>query len=127
MFLWNPEQRARNLVHDQRLADEMLAVQPSEAEADVLMKNHYALARLAWQPRFFNPQLEKWLHRIDVPTHIVWGREDKLVPVAYAQAFASLIPEARVTIFPGCGHMPQIEKTDEFVRIAAAFCQERRP
>jgi pimeloyl-ACP methyl ester carboxylesterase len=127
LFLWSPEERTRNLVHDPALADQMLAVQPSEAEADVLMKNNYATARLAWQPRFFNPDLEKWLHRIDVPTHIVWGREDKLVPVAYAQAFASLIPEARVTIFPGCGHMPQIEKTDEFVRIAAAFCQERRP
>ncbi len=127
MFLWNPEQRARNLVHDQRLADQMLAVQPSEAEADVLMKNHYALARLAWQPRFFNPDLEKWLHRIDVPTHIVWGREDKLVPVAYAQAFAKLIPNARVTIIPDCGHVPHLEKTDDFVRIAAAFCQERRP
>lgn len=127
LFLWSPEERARNLVHDQALAGQMLAVEPSEAEADVLMKNNYATARLAWQPRFFNPDLEKWLHRIDVPTHIVWGREDKLVPVAYAQAFAKLIPGARVTILPECGHMPHIEKTDEYVRLAAAFCQERRP
>ena len=127
MFMWNPEQRARNLVHDQRLADQMLAVQPSEAEADVLMKNHYALARLAWQPRFHNPHLEKWPHRVDVPTHIVWGREDKLVPVAYAQAFAKLIPHSRVTIIPECGHMPHIEKTEEYVRLAAAFVEERRP
>jgi pimeloyl-ACP methyl ester carboxylesterase len=127
LFMWSPEQRVRNLVHDQRLAEQMLAVQPSEAEADVLMKNNYATARLAWQPRFFNPDLEKWLHRIDKPTHIVWGREDKLVPVAYAQAFAKLIPGARVTIIPDCGHMPHLEKTDEFIRVATAFCQERRP
>jgi len=127
IFMWTPEQRVRNLVHDQRLADQMLAVQPTEAQADVLLKNHYALARLAWQPRFFNPDLEKWLHRIDVPTHITWGRDDKLVPVAYAQAFAKLIPSARVTIIPDCGHLPHMEKTDAFARIVTAFCQERRP
>ena len=127
VFMWTPEQRVRNVVHDQRLADQMLSVQPTEAQADILLKNHYALARLAWQPRFFNPDLEKWLHRIDVPTHIVWGRDDKLVPVAYAQAFAKLVPSARVTIIPECGHLPHAEKTDEFVRVVSAFCQERRP
>jgi pimeloyl-ACP methyl ester carboxylesterase len=127
IFMWDPEERVRKLVHDQRVADTMLAVKPTEAEADVMMKNHYALARLAWQPRFFNPDLEKWLHRIDVPTHIVWGREDRLVPVAYAQAFAKLIPNARVTIIPECGHLPHREKADEYVRIVAGFCQERRP
>jgi len=127
IFLWSPEQRVRNLVKDQALADRMLAVQPSEAEADVTMKNHYALARLAWQPRLHNPQLEKWLHRVDVPAHIVWGRDDRLLPVAYAQAFAERIPKARVTIVPDCGHLPHMERTGEFVRIVSAFCQERRP
>ena len=39
IFLWSPEQRVRNLVHDQALADRMLSVQPSEAEADVTLKN----------------------------------------------------------------------------------------
>jgi pimeloyl-ACP methyl ester carboxylesterase len=126
VFLWSPEQRVRNLVHDPALAERMLAAKPSEAEADVLMKNNYALARLAWQPRFFNPHLRKWLHRIDVPTHIVWGREDRLFPVAHAEAFAALIPGAKVTVFPGCGHQPHLEKTDEFVRTVSAFCQERR-
>lgn len=127
VFMWSPEQRVRNLVHDPGLAERMLAVQPSEAEADVVMKNNYALARLCWQPRFFNPHLEKWLHRIDVPTHIVWGREDRLIPLAYAQAFAKLVPDARVTIIPDCGHLPHIEKADEYARIVSAFCQERRP
>lgn len=127
VFMWTPEQRVRNVVHDQRLAEQMLAMPVNEAVADVLLKNHYALARLAWQPRFFNPDLEKWLHRIDVPTHIVWGRQDKVIPVPYAQALAKLVPEARVTIFPDCGHLPHAEKTEEFVRTVSAFCQERRP
>jgi pimeloyl-ACP methyl ester carboxylesterase len=127
IFLWSPEERVRNLVKDQALAERMLSMQPSEAEADVMMKNHYALARLAWEPRFASSDLEKWLHRVDVPAHIVWGQDDKLLPVGYAQAFAARIPKARVTVLPDCGHLPHMEKTDEFVRIVSAFCQERRP
>jgi pimeloyl-ACP methyl ester carboxylesterase len=127
IFLWSPEERARNLVYDQRLADEALKAQPSAAEADVLMKNNYALARLAWQPRFFNPDLEKWLHRIDVPVHIVWGREDRLFPLAYGHALAKLIAGAKLSVIPECGHTPHIEKTEEYVRLATAFCEGRRP
>lgn len=124
IFLWTPEQRIRNLFHDQALAARMLALQPTEAEADIALKNHYALARLAWQPRFYNPHLAKWLHRIDVPTHIVWGREDKLIPVAYADALAKLIPGAKSTVIPDCGHLPQAEKTDEYVGMITEFCRE---
>jgi pimeloyl-ACP methyl ester carboxylesterase len=127
IFLWSPEKRVRNLVHDRRLAEQMLAVKPSEAEADIQMKNHYALARLAWQPRFFDPQLERWLHRIDVPTHIVWGKEDRLIPVAHAGAYAKRIPGAKVSVLAACGHLPHIEKTEDYVRLVSAFCLERRP
>ena len=112
---------------DQALAEARLAAPQTPEMVDVALKNKHTTARLAWEPRLHDPHLPKWLHRIDVPTHIVWGREDKLVPVAYAQAFAKLIPGARVTIIPDCGHLPHVEKADDYARIAAAFCQERRP
>ena len=41
-----------------------------------------------WQPRLYNPQLHKWLHRIDVPTLLVWGDDDKIVPAAYGEALS---------------------------------------
>ena len=44
------------------------------------MKNHLATAKLVWQPRIYDPHLDKWLHRIDVPTLLVWG--DERPPVA---------------------------------------------
>ena len=123
IFMWNPEQRARNLVHDQRLADQMLAVVPSEAEADVLMKNHYALARLAWQPRFFDPDLEKWLHRIDVPVRILWGREDRILPVGIGHELKRLMPKAELTVLERCGHLPHVEQMEEFCELVFRACR----
>ncbi|MFN0042501.1 MAG: alpha/beta fold hydrolase [Alphaproteobacteria bacterium] len=121
-FLWSPEEAIRNLIFDQAQAERMLAVAPSAADEDAQMKNRFATARLAWQPRMFNPHLAKWLHRIAVPAHIVWGREDRLIPVAYAAAWGERVPGTRVTIVPECGHLPHVEKPAALVAAVAGFC-----
>ena len=77
-----------------------------------MAQNRVAAARLAWQPRFFNPHLRKWLHRVTVPTRIVWGDRDGIIPPDYAAEFASLIPGAKVTMVPGTAHSPHIEKPE---------------
>ena len=74
-----------------------------EAE-DAALKNRTMTARLAWQPRNHDPQLRKWLHRIKVPTLLVWGADDRLFPPDYAFAFAQLIPGAKTVVLPQCGH-----------------------
>ena len=64
----------------QACADEMVARLLQPEFEDVNMKNRIATAKLAWQPRAYDPHLRKWLHRIDVPTLIVWGANDRRVP-----------------------------------------------
>jgi pimeloyl-ACP methyl ester carboxylesterase len=78
----------------------------------VLALNRVAAARLAWQPRFFNPQLRKWLHRVTVPTRIIWGDRDGIIPPDYAAEFQALIPGSTVTMVPGTGHAPHLEKPE---------------
>ena len=56
--------------------------------------------------------LERWLHRVRVPTLVLWGRDDKLFPSAYAKAWAERLPDSRVDIIPECGHRPHVEKAD---------------
>jgi pimeloyl-ACP methyl ester carboxylesterase len=51
---------------------------------DVMLRNRFTVAKLGWQPRWFNPDLEKWLHRIKLPSLIVWGDDDKIMPSANA-------------------------------------------
>jgi len=49
--------------------------------------------------------LERWLHRIDVPTLLVWGEADRLVPFAQAAVWAAAMPKATIKSFPGAGHL----------------------
>ena len=47
---------------------------------DVMLKNRFSAAKFGWQPRWFNPDLEKWLHRIKLPALVMWGDDDKILP-----------------------------------------------
>ncbi|GGI81140.1 alpha/beta hydrolase [Polymorphobacter multimanifer] len=52
------------------------------------------------------------LRKLDVPTVILWGREDRLIPVTVADWFAERLPNARVTVLDGVGHIPMEEAPD---------------
>jgi pimeloyl-ACP methyl ester carboxylesterase len=54
--------------------------------------------------------LGRRLHRIQVPTLIVWGREDVLVPVTYAKEFGSRITGSQVEVIDDCGHAVQVDQ-----------------
>lgn len=113
-FLWTQEEATRNLFADQSLAEKALSMPVADDELGRQMKNRFATAKLAWAPRFYDPHLHKWLHRIDVPTTILWGAEDQLIPAVYAERFRELIPGSTVQIFKNCGHVPQIEQPEAF-------------
>lgn len=119
VFLWPPEKRVRELYFDQGVAERVLAQPP--APQDTVDKNLYTLARLAWEPRLYDPHLSKWLHRIKVPLQIVWGEGDRLLAPGYAAEYKKLIPHARVDIVPQCGHLPQSEKPDAYLRLFREF------
>jgi len=125
-FLRTDEQRIRDFFHDQARADEMIARALRPELEDVAMKNRVATARLAWQPRGHDPHLAKWLHRIDLPTLIVWGAEDKLFPKDYATAYHKLIPGSQLVLVPECGHVPHLEKPKEFVFALTTFIDRMR-
>jgi len=120
-FMWSPEQFVRNLTHDPAVADAMLAQPVTEAQQFTAMKNRLATAKLAWQPRLYNPHLAKWLHRISVPTLIMWGDHDQIIPPGYGPAFRDLIRGSRLDVFANCGHVPHIEQTDAWVEKITGF------
>ncbi|MFL5046604.1 MAG: alpha/beta fold hydrolase, partial [Xanthobacteraceae bacterium] len=111
-FIWSPEETARNLFYDQSFAEKMLAQVPSEEEADRALTNRFMAAKLGWEPRWFNPSLERWLHRIKVPTLVLWGADDKFLPSRYAELWGERVPGAKVELIPRCGHLPHIEKAE---------------
>ena len=120
-FLTSDEQRIRDLFHDQELAEAVIAGSERPELEDAALKNRMMTAKLSWQPRNHDPHLRKWLHRIKVPTLLVWGDHDRLFPKEYALAYQRLIPGAKVVIIPNCGHLPHVEKGDEFAAELETF------
>jgi pimeloyl-ACP methyl ester carboxylesterase len=125
-FLCSDVERLRAFFYDPAKADAMIARMLTPELEDIAMKNRIATARLSWQPRNHDPHLHKWLHRIDVPTLLLWGADDRLFPPAYAYAWQQLIPGSTAVIIPECGHVPHIEKPDVFVSELTQFIDDMR-
>lgn len=64
---------------------------------------------------------EQEVHAVKAPTLVVWGKYDELANPAGADRLEKTIPGARKVIIDNCGHMPQLERADEFNRIVREF------
>ena len=93
----------------------------SDEEMVTLARNWDSLCLYAWRPHMYNPQLKQWLHRIAVPTLVLWGASDRIVTPEYGRAYAGLIPGAQFAAIDGAGHHPDLERPVEFVGHIAAF------
>jgi pimeloyl-ACP methyl ester carboxylesterase len=122
-FIWSPEETERNLVYDQAVAERAIAAGAAMTadEADRALVNRYAAAKLGWEPRWFSPALERWLHRIKVPTLVMWGAEDRLLPVQYAEVWRREVPDVTVEIIPACGHLLHVEQAEQVANRLLAF------
>jgi pimeloyl-ACP methyl ester carboxylesterase len=125
-FLMTEEHRLRAYFHDPKLADEMIQRVLRPENEDVNFKNQTTTARIVWQPRDYDPHLHKWLHRIDVPTHVIWGANDRLFPKEYGLAYQRLIPGSKLTIIPECGHVPQIEQRQALLAALEGFLEGKK-
>jgi len=125
-FLVSDEQRLQHFFYDPKKAEEMIARVLDPHVEDMALKNRAIVAKLSWQPRSHDPHLAKWLHRIDVPTLLIWGDTDRIFPREHALAYQRLIPGAKLVIVPECGHVPQIEQPDAFVAALESFIGGKR-
>lgn len=68
-----------------------------------------------------NSKLRGRLHRIDVPTLLLWGLQDRIVTPDYGRAYAAQIPGAKFALIDQAGHFPHIERPEEFARQVLSF------
>ena len=61
------------------------------------------------------------LLNLPLPTLLVWGRQDKIIPVKHAQQAAEQYPAMEVRIFQDCGHWPHMEQSEAFNEVVLAF------
>jgi pimeloyl-ACP methyl ester carboxylesterase len=78
-------------------------------------------AQLAWEPYMHNPTLDQHVKGLPVPTLVIWGDKDSILPASAVKAYANAIPGAKLEVLAGCGHRPEIERRDQFVKTLGRF------
>lgn len=110
---------AEIMFHDPSLAPNPADM--TDEQLQIVAANRTALGVYTWDPFMHNPRLRHRLHRIDVPTHFIWGASDRVVTVDYGRAFCKMINGATMTVIEKAGHAPQMEQPDKFVEAVLAF------
>mgnify|MGYP001174003459 CR=1 FL=1 len=119
-FILTPEQRTRLLFHDEKLAEQALTRTLSPEEQNYAAKNLVTLARLNWEC-YYNPKFPRLLNYITVPTCIISGENDRMIPAGYSQAYHKHIPGSQLHLIPECGHIPMVEQPAKCYEIIANF------
>ena len=83
-------------------------------------------ARLAWKPYMHNPSLPHLLEGVQgLPTLIIWGRDDRIIPLSAGQTYNRAISGSELLVFDNCGHRPEIEKTSVFFNSVRNFLAQQ--
>ncbi|HWP28833.1 MAG TPA: alpha/beta hydrolase [Chloroflexota bacterium] len=123
LFILSPEELQRLTWHDPSRAP---APPPSTPETMIAQARARAtVARLAWNPYFHNPKLPGRLGRIRVPTLILWGESDRLIPLEHGRRYQQLIPGAVLETIPECGHVILREQPERGARLIIDFITSR--
>lgn len=77
-------------------------------EAALRRPGTYAAALAAVRAMHYE-RLEPRYREITAPTLLLWGREDRVTPLAVGERLARDLPGARLVVYPRCGHFPMIE------------------
>lgn len=119
VFAMPAEEIAKLMFHDPSLAPKPADI-PDE-QLQMMASNRVALGVYTWEPFMHNPKLPQRMHRINIPTHFIWGASDGVVTVDYGRKFCALIDGATMTVIEEAGHSPQMEQPDRFVDAVLAF------
>jgi pimeloyl-ACP methyl ester carboxylesterase len=67
-------------------------------------------ARITWKPYMFSRQLIHLLPEIETDTHLLWGEHDRIVPLDVGKQYEEALPNARLEVIPGAGHLIELEE-----------------
>jgi pimeloyl-ACP methyl ester carboxylesterase len=94
---------------------------PPPERLEAALRGREAAARLLWNPHTQYRKLTSRLGRITTPTLVVWGAQDRVLPLPLGEAYQRGIPGATLTTIDACGHLPPMEQPERFARIVLDF------
>ena len=101
--------------------DTVVNRQLTPEEEAVQWRNREMTSRLCWKPYFHNPKLPAYLRGVKVPTLIVWGRQDAIIPLNCGELYQQALSNSRLHVIDRCGHSPALEKPQEFLPVVQEF------
>jgi pimeloyl-ACP methyl ester carboxylesterase len=107
-------------VADPAVLDRLYDSEPSTAQLEQWDINREMSFRVAWKPYMYNPTLPHLLGGIRGETLVVWGDQDRIVPLECGERYAALIPNARLEIVANCGHFVDFERPNELAAFIAS-------
>lgn len=114
----------------------MLFAQPWRAPAEFITEQHAlgwraghleaatATARALFDLNGQREILLNQLHTLTMPTLVIWGACDYVLPVYQAQTAVDRLPQGQLSLFPDCGHLPHVECPDQFTAVLTKFLTE---
>jgi pimeloyl-ACP methyl ester carboxylesterase len=121
LFRIPPEELTGRLVHRMETLLPHLPDDPHDVDFTVDRYREIRSTALMLWDHPFDRVIPRWLGRVDVPTLVVWGENDRLLPVELAPAWAALLPDASVATFPEAGHLV-LDESLAAVDAVARFC-----
>jgi pimeloyl-ACP methyl ester carboxylesterase len=85
----------------------------------------YTIATFLASARRNEDTIDGQLGKLAVPTLIVWGEQDRLIPLAQGRRFARDIRGSTLHVIPDCGHVPQFECPEAFNQALLHFLSEQ--
>ena len=96
-------------------------------EMTATARDRQFMAYYGWKPYLHSLSLARWLHRISLPTQLIWGAKDGFTSPNYGKRLSALIPDAKLDILPNAGHYPQLEQLEKTIAlISTGPCGNRQ-
>jgi pimeloyl-ACP methyl ester carboxylesterase len=106
---------------DQKAYDRLFGAETPTATLEQWDLNREMTFRIAWKPYMYNPSLPHLLGSVATPALVVWGREDRVVPLECGERYAKTLRNARLEIIDGAGHFVEMEKPEQLARLVGGF------
>jgi pimeloyl-ACP methyl ester carboxylesterase len=121
LFRIPPEELPGRLVHRMDTLLPYLPTDPGDVDFTVDRYREIRTTAIMLWEQPYDRVVPRWLGRVDIPTLVVWGADDRLLPVDLADGWAALLPRSTVARFPDAGHLVLDESADASAAVAR-FC-----
>lgn len=128
IFLLSPQELAPMVFFDlSQVAerDKLFPLKPTPEEVELRENSQIMAQLLGWKPYMYNPKLIHRLRRVKSPTLVLWGKQDRLVPLAHGETYHKAIRGSELKVIDRCGHSPQLERPAEFVALVEEFLERK--